>query len=130
MAFQQQYDRAHYDPSAPVLDITFKPRPAVNQQIGVMVRALVDSGADATMLPEALLIQIGAIKVDRRRSRGVYGQVQTVSVYLVDVQIGLLVIPSIQAVGIADDDEPLIGRDVLNHLIVTLDGIGGLTEVS
>lgn len=39
-------------------------------------------------------------------------------------------IPSIQAVGIADDDEPLLGRDVLNHLIVTLDGIGGLTEVS
>lgn len=130
MAFQQQYDRAHYDPSAPVLDIMIKPQPAAEQQVGVIVRALVDSGADATMLPEALLIKIGAIKVDRRRSRGVYGHVRTVSVYLADVQIGLLVIPSIQAVGISDDDEPLLGRDVLNHLIVTLDGIGGVTEIS
>lgn len=130
MAFQQQYDRAHYKPSAPVLDLTIKPRPAANQRTGVMVRALVDSGADATMLPEVLPIKIGAIKVDRRRSRGVYGHVRTVSVYLVDLQIGLLVIPVIQAVGISDDDEPLLGRDVLNHLIVTLDGIGGVTEVS
>lgn len=114
MAFQQQYDRAHYEPSAPVLDITVKPRPAANQQTGAMVRVLVDSGADATMLPEKLLMEIGAVKVDRRRSRGVYGQVRTVSVYLVDVQIGLLLIPSIQAIGVSDDHEPLIGRDVLN----------------
>lgn len=130
MAFQQQYDREHYTPSAPVLDITIKPRPATNEQIGTMVRVLVDSGADATMLPEKLLIEIGALKVDRRRSRGVYGQVRTVSVYLVDIQVGLLLIPSIQAIGVSDDDEPLIGRDVLNHLIITLDGIGGVTEIS
>ena len=130
MAFQQQYDREHYTPSAPVLDITIKPQPATKEQTGTMVRALVDSGADATMLPEKLLVEIGALKVDRRRSPGVYGQVRTVSVYPVDVQIGLLFIPSIQAIGVADDDEPLIGRNVLNHLIVTLDGIGGVTEIS
>ena len=130
MAFQQQYERAHYDPPAPVLDITVKPRPTANEQTGVMIRVLVDSGADATMLPEELLMAIGAIKVDRRRSRGVYGYVRTVSVYLVDIQIDSLLVPSVQAIGISQDDEPLIGRDILNHLIVTLGGIGGVTEVS
>lgn len=130
MAFQQQYDRAHYEPSAPVLDITVEPRPAANQQTGAMVRVLVDSGADATMLPEKLLMEIGAAGTLTGDDHGVYGQVQTVSVYLVDVQIGLLLIPSIQAIGVSDDHEPLIGRDVLNHLIVTLDGIGGVTEIS
>lgn len=130
MPVQQPYERVKYHPSAPVLDIIIKPRPSLNQQSGETIRVLVDSGADATMRPEALLLNIGAQRIDRRRSRGIYGHVRTVSLYLIDVQIGLLVIPSIQAIGIAADDEPLLGRDVLNHLIVTLDGISGVTEVS
>lgn len=130
MLVQQKYERVKYNPSAPVLDIIVRPRPASSQQTGETIRVLVDSGADATMIPEALLVNIGAPRIDKRRSRGVYGQVRTVSLYLIDVQIGLLVIPSIQAIGVSDDDDPLIGRDVLNHLIVTLDGIGGVTEVS
>jgi predicted aspartyl protease len=130
MPVQQPYERVKYYPSAPVLDITVRSSPALNQPGGETIRVLVDSGADATMLPETLLVNIGAQRIDRRRSRGIYGQVRTVSLYLVDVQIGLLVIPSIQAIGIAADDEPLLGRDVLNHLIVTLDGIGGVTEIS
>ena len=130
MPLQQPYDRIHYDPPAPVVDIIVKPRPASSQQVGEKVRALLDSGADATMLPESLLASIGAIRIDRRRSRGVYGQARMVSVYLVDIQIGRLVVPAIRAIGLSDNDDPLIGRDVLNHLIVTLDGIGSVTEVS
>ncbi len=130
MPLQQPYDRIHYDPPAPVVDIIVKPRPASSRQVGENVRALLDSGADATMLPESLLARIGAIRIDRRRSRGVYGQARMGSVYLVDIQIGRLVLPSIRAIGLSDNDEPLIGRDVLNHLIVTLDGIGSVTEVS
>lgn len=76
--------------------------------------ALIDSGADANMLPESLLVRIGAARIDRRRSRGVYGHARMVSVYLVDIQIGLLVVPSIQAIGISEDIDSLIGRDVLN----------------
>lgn len=46
------------------------------------------------------------------------------------MQIGTLVLPGVRAVAIDKHDEPLIGRDVLNHLIVTLDGIAGETEIS
>ena len=130
MPLQQPYDRIHYDPPAPVVDIIVKPRPASSWPVGENVRALLDSGADATMLPESLLARIGAIRIDRQRARGVYGQARMVSVYLVDIQIGRLVVPLIRAIGLSDNDEPLIGRDVLNHLIVTLDGIGSVTEVS
>ena len=130
MPLQQPYDRIHDDLPAPVVDIIVKPRPASSRQVSEKVRALLDSGADATMLPESLLARIGAIRIDRRRSRGVYGQARMVSVYLVDIQIGRLVVPLIRAIGLSDNDEPLIGRDVLNHLIVTLDGIGSVTEVS
>lgn len=130
MPVQQPYDRIHYDPPAPVIDIIVKPRPAASAQTSERVCALIDSGADATMLSESLLVRIGAAKIDRRRSRGVYGQTRTVSIYLVDIQIGLLVIPSIRVIGMSDEEEPLLGRDVLNHLIVTLDGIGGMAESS
>ena len=113
MPLQQPYDRIHYDPPAPVVDIIVKPQPASSRQVSKNVRTLLDSGADATMLPESLLARIGAIRIDRRRSRGVYGQARMVSVYLVDIQIGQLVVPSIRAIGLSDNDEPLIGCDVL-----------------
>ena len=77
MAFQQQYDREHYAPPAPILDITVKPRPAMNEQAGTLVRVLIDSGADATMLPEKLLIEIGLLKLtddDHAVSMVKYGQ--------------------------------------------------------
>ena len=72
MPLQQPYDRIHYDPPAPVVDIIVKPQPASSRQVSKNVRTLLDSGADATMLPESLLARIGAIRIDRRRSRGVY----------------------------------------------------------
>ena len=72
MPLQQPYDRIHDDLPAPVVDIIVKPRPASSRQVSEKVRALLDSGADATMLPESLLARIGAIRIDRRRSRGVY----------------------------------------------------------
>lgn len=130
MPVQQSYEQIHYDPPAPVIDIIVKPRPVANTQVGETIRVLIDSGADATMLPEPLLVRIGANRIDRRRSRGVYGHARMVSVYLVDIQIGLLVVPSIQAIGMAEDTDSLIGRDVLNQLILTLDGIGGIAEIS
>jgi len=62
MLVQQKYERVKYNPSAPVLDIIVRPRPASSQQTGETIRVLVDSGADATMIPEALLVNIGAAK--------------------------------------------------------------------
>lgn len=57
------------------------------------------------------------------------GHAQTVNLYLVEVQIGSYKIPGIRAVGLKTT-EAILGRDVLNQLIITLDGIAGTTEIS
>lgn len=130
MSTQYPYDGDIYYPSAPVAEIKISANAASGSIKETTLSALIDSGADATMLPEDLLIQLGAQRLDRRRSRGIYGEARIVNIYLVDIQIGTLTIPSIKTVGVSTADEPLIGRDVLNQLIVTLDGIGGVTEIS
>ena len=50
--------------------------------------------------------------------------------YLVDVQIGDIVLPGIEVVGDEVVDEIVVGRDVLNQLSVLLDGPNETITVS
>jgi hypothetical protein len=77
-----------------------------------------------------VLRKIGAQYLETRQLRGIVGSPQTVSLYLVELQIGTYRIAGIKAVAAKTGTEAIIGRDVLNQLIVTLDGIGGITEIS
>jgi len=61
---------------------------------------------------------------------GVTGRSERVELYFVEIQIGDLKIPGIKAVSTQFSNEVILGRDVLNHLIITLDGIAGTTEIS
>lgn len=69
----------------------------------VVVDALLDTGADGTMILISVLRTIRARFAETHRMRGVIGVARAVE---------------------------LIERDVLRHLIVTLDGISGLAETS
>ena len=91
---------------------------------------LLDTGADATMLPLDLLQDIGAAYVMTQQMRGVTGEAERVDLYVVEITINTLVVPGIHAAGMKHSSESILGRDVLNQLIVTLDGIGGVTEIS
>ena len=48
----------------------------------------------------------------------------------VNIQIGDYQVPAVQVIGVQPGETAIIGRDVLNHLIVVLDGIGSTTEIS
>jgi predicted aspartyl protease len=120
MNVQFDYDRS-YLPSAPVIILTVdgysdSAEPAT-------VRTMIDSGADGTMLPTAVLEKIEASYVDSVRMIGVTGTIEQRDRYRVRLQIGEIVVKGIDAVAIASEDEGLIGRDVLNQLIVTLNGL-------
>lgn len=112
-----------YNPPAPFVEATIG---AESQEV---VYALIDSGADVTMLPERILHQINALHIRTRGLRGITGHPVMVEIYLVEVKIDTYSIPAIPAVAI-DSGEVIIGRDVLQHLIVTLDGIASTCEVS
>ncbi len=92
--------------------------------------ALLDSGADGSMIPLDVLRQIGARYQETRYLRGVTGVRQTADLYLVTIHIGPHKITGIRATAVSDGSEVIVGRDVLNHLVVTLNGLANVTEIA
>ena len=120
------YDRS-YIPSAPFVQISVDSYDSNRRP--VTVTAFVDSGADGTMLPRDILLAVGAEYEDTVMLRGTAGGVERVDRYTARIRIGNATIESVSAVATAVGSEPLIGRDVLNHLVVTLNGLAEVTEV-
>ncbi len=120
------YDQS-YVPAAPFLPITVDGYDPEKQAVTVSV--FVDTGADGTMLPLPILLAVGAEYEDTVRLRGTTGNSLRVDRYTVRIQIGDETIHAVSVVAMAAGSEPLIGRDVLNHLILTLNGYASMTEV-
>jgi len=120
------YDSA-YVPPMPVVDITIT-SPG-QQQISATITALVDSGADATLIPINVLEQVGARYVDKARIWGILGHSQAVDVYLVTLQIGPNQIYSVRAIAVEVGATAILGRNALNHIVVTLNGLANTTEL-
>lgn len=78
--------------------------------------ALIDTGADATVIPDAVLSRTLAVEWDQARMRSQWGEYRLVYRYEVDLRIGGRTFASILVV--ADDmgTDVIIGRDVLNRL--------------
>jgi hypothetical protein len=121
------YSRA-YRPPAPTLEVVFATA-AENQRVGPFT-GIVDSGADGTLVPLRFLNEIQAPSTSEMFLRSHWGERRPVWLYLVDVQIGSLVLPGIEVVGDEFSDEIILGRDVLNRLKIVLDGPQGTTEFS
>jgi predicted aspartyl protease len=83
---------------------------------------LVDTGADATIIPERLLSQILAAEWDQARLRSHWGEYRFVHRYEIDIRIGGRTFASVLVV--ADDlgDDIILGRDLLNQLRFLYDG--------
>lgn len=62
--------------------------------------------------------------------RGVTGTRKRVGIYTVSIQISTHIIHTVHAVASDTGTEAILGRDVLNYLIVTLDGPAGVTEIN
>ncbi len=118
----------YYDPPAPVVEVTIQHARATTPPM--RVEMLIDSGSDATMLPIHVLRAIKAVYVDTMQMRGVSGGSSLVNRYLVSLQIGSHKIPRVRAVASSQNGDALLGRDVLNHLIVTLNGLAATTEIT
>lgn len=89
------------------------------------VPAKVDCGADRTVLPSQLAAQLNLDELEKREFEGLGGQRITMSIFHIH-----LTIRGCQAVDVAaagNDGEPhiLLGRDVLNHFRIVLDGPNG-----
>jgi predicted aspartyl protease len=95
----------------------------------IQLQAMIDTGADATIVPVRYLRQIGAQPAFEASLRSHWGERRPVFLYLVDLKTGGLTLPSVFVVGDDRGDETILGRDVLNKLVVTLHGPQRLTEI-
>lgn len=119
------YDQA-YDPAAPACQITLHV-PATGRRMNV--GAIIDTGADATIVPVSFLRQVAARRSFEATMRSQWGERRRVYLYLVDLQLETLTLPGIYVVGDDQGDEVVLGRDVLNRLRVLLDGPRRVSQV-
>ena len=125
--YSQDYARDAYGPPVPVLDVGVS-RPGLSTA-SVSFEAIVDTGADNTLIPVDILELAQAPYVDRAYLRGITGERQPVNLYLVTLHIASLRIPGIRAAALPQREPAILGRDVLNQLYIGLDGPAGITEV-
>jgi hypothetical protein len=115
-----------YHPSMPMADLSIG---LPLEEATIAVQAIVDLGADATIIPVELLQQAGARRSRKAMMRGVTGSGALVDLFAVAIQLGPYRQGFLEVVGSVSNHEAIVGRDVLNHLLVTLNGPAAVVEV-
>jgi predicted aspartyl protease len=113
------YSHVHFPP-APVLKIAL----ALPDQPPLynFAYALVDTGADGTFVPLDHLIALNARAEYQVRVRGHLSGSRIADVYAVDIVIDALRLPAIDVIADPENQEVILGRNVLNKLLLLMDG--------
>ena len=116
-----------YNPPIPICELFLGP--AGYESTFGPLEAIIDTGADITVVPMEYLHQIGAKRISRGRARSLWGDARDVNVYAISLRLNGLQFAALQV--LADDlgDEIVVGRTVLNRLKVVLDGPAMITEM-
>jgi predicted aspartyl protease len=124
------YPYSHdYHPSMPVIEVGLNV--PGRSQAEKLLAALIDSGSDGTLIPIDVLEEVGARHVGNARIRGILGDSQPVDIFLASLRIGSHLVRAARIVATPEGSEEIIlGRNVLNHLIITLNGPASTTEIS
>lgn len=116
-----------YTPPVPVLPVVL-----YNSETGQSINcetAYLDTGADGTVVPHKLLEEIGAEVVYRNNMRSQWGESRRVNMYSINIEVDGEYLSAIDVVGDELGNELLLGRNVLNRLIILLDGFKNQTDV-
>jgi hypothetical protein len=126
MLYTRDYDTV-YIPSMPVAEILIG---RGSRTPTLKLTALIDSGVDATIIPVHFLHQIQARKGQPAWLRGTALHRIPIDLYMVSFRLGDFNRSVVRVVGSKEYDEAILGRDVLNQLIVTLNGLASVVEIS
>ena len=106
------------DPPAPVVPVRIS---GLVGEDAVMLPMLVDTGADCTLVPAPTVHRLRLPQVDVIGLTGVGGARSRATVHAASVELGGI---RVLARIVAFNDEAILGRDVLNQVVATLDGPG------
>ena len=123
----RSYSPTHYFPPIPVLQVRIYRLGSAMRTDGV--EATVDTGADMTIAPAELMEQMEALRVIETDLVSQWGDLHSVTLYLVDLEIENLLLPGIYIAGDETASEIILGRNVLNKLPLFLDGPEQQTEL-
>lgn len=115
----QAYSSALFPP-IPVLDVFFA-FPAGDDWSGPH-QALVDSGADFTIVPMAFVAQLKLPVVRPVYVSSHWHDQRSAYVYEVDIRVGDIILPAVDVVGDRHGNQILLGRNLLNKLDLRLQG--------
>lgn len=111
-----RYDEA-LEPPGPAVPIRLTQPGATGH--GVLLQALVDSGADCTLVPRAAARALRLPPIDEIWIEGVCGEPRRAIVHAADVEFaGFHRLARVAAFG----DEGILGRDLLSRVVAKLDG--------
>lgn len=117
-----------YFPAAPQVEIWLGP-PDGSFRLGPL-QALIDTGSDATVVPQAMLRPLRLQVDDRKYLRSPWGDRHVVDIFMMDIGIVGLRLPVVEVVADTIGDEVIVGRNVLNMLRVLLDGPKHTLEIT
>lgn len=117
-----------YSPPVPVCDVSFSV--ARTGQSIEPLEAILDTGADGTLVPLRYLDAIGARRVMETGLRSQWGERRVVYLYLVTLHLGDIELPGTYVVGDDLSDEIVLGRNVLNQLNIWLNGPANVSRLS
>lgn len=118
---------SNYAPPAPVIQFSLS-APGDAPQADLLT-GIVDTGPDGTLIPIRYLEAIEAIDIGDGILYGVLGEARNVHLYEADIHIENLTLPGVVFVGDDYGNEIVIGRNILNRLILLLDGQRSLTDL-
>ncbi|MDM8527731.1 retroviral-like aspartic protease family protein [Anaerolineales bacterium HSG24] len=113
------YDTSYFPP-APTIEIWLSAPDESTAQGPLM--AFIDTGADLSLIPMAYLKPLQTQIDDYRYLRSQWGEHRMVAIYSLDIRIGQLKFPAIEVVGDELEDEIILGRNLLNKLVMMLHG--------
>jgi len=124
------YDTNNFNPPAPVLEVSLSS--PISQEGIIKIPALLDSGADMTVIPQNIAQQLQLKYVDEISVAGYNGITRKVFVYSAKIifdNFGDFIIRVITSDN-KNSKHALIGRDILNRLSVFLKGRSKIFEIS
>ena len=112
------YDQ-NFEPPAPVAGVSVVH--PITGASGDVLRGKLDSGADVTVIPDRLIAQLNLTPRRYVWTRGYDGTYSRRPVYYVQLIVEGFDLPIVRCIA-ADRANVLLGRNVLNSFIITLDG--------
>ncbi|GAI08177.1 unnamed protein product [marine sediment metagenome] len=115
---EYKYSR-NFNPPAPVVELSIS---APLSNASTLSIALIDSGADITVIPDGTISQLKLWRVDSMPTSGFGKGVIEATVYAAILSVEGILKPKIYRVLSWNEDYALLGRDLLKQLIAVLNG--------